>query len=240
MTIRGDVMGVIKTIVIAPIAGDSTVPTVIPSNTVLPSVAGFLDVGQTLTANVGSWANGPITSYAYQWQQSPDGVGTWTNIGGAINQTYVVAIAAGLYVRVQVKATNVVGQSAAAPSPSRGPLAAALSISGTPVTTATQNSAYAGFSAAGAGGHAPYAYSLAPLSSPLPVGITLNAATGAVSGVPTVVSGYPNIIIRVTDADGLTADLASFTITVSPTSSAGALQFNFAANSGLGVATGVW
>lgn len=39
-----------------------------PSNTALPSVSGSANVGSTLSANSGTWANSP-TSYAYQWQR---------------------------------------------------------------------------------------------------------------------------------------------------------------------------
>lgn len=38
----------------------------IPANVVLPSIAGTPQVGQTLTANTGTWTNSPV-SYAYQW-----------------------------------------------------------------------------------------------------------------------------------------------------------------------------
>jgi hypothetical protein len=38
----------------------------------------------TLSANI----TGGSGSYQYQWQQSPDGVGSWSSIGGATNATY--------------------------------------------------------------------------------------------------------------------------------------------------------
>src|SRR5262245_36395274 len=62
-----------------------------------------------------------------------------------------------------------------------------LGISGTPVTTGTENehgvgSTYAGFTVTASGGTAPYTYSVA--SGALPSGITLNSSTGAVSGTP--------------------------------------------------------
>ena len=87
-----------------------------------------------------------------------------------------------------------------------------LAIGGTPVTTATAGVAYAGFSVTATGGVVPYAYSVA--SGSLPSGITLNSSTGAVAGTPTVAGAYAGIVIRATDAASATADLASFTITV--------------------------
>lgn len=86
-----------------------------------------------------------------------------------------------------------------------------LSISGTPVTTASRGSAYGGFSATASGGTLPYTYSVA--SGALPGGITLNSSTGAVSGTATGAGVYSGIVIRVTDGASNTADLASFTIT---------------------------
>lgn len=187
----------------------------VPTNTVAPVGSGIRTVGQTLTTTNGTWTEQPITSYAYKWQVSDDGVGSWSDIGGATSQTYVLAAGqSAKYVRPAVRATNAIGNAAAyATGAALGPISAVLSISGTPVTTATQNSAYAGFSVSGAGGHTTYVYSV--FAGALPTGLSLNPSTGAVSGTPTVVETQTGIVIRVTDADVLTADLAPFTITVS-------------------------
>lgn len=88
----------------------------------------------------------------------------------------------------------------------------ALAISGTPITSATENSAYTGFTVSATGGTAPYTYSIA--SGSLPTGVTLNSSTGAVSGTPTVNGSFTGIVIRATDAFGLTDDLDSFDLTV--------------------------
>lgn len=89
----------------------------------------------------------------------------------------------------------------------------ALQIAGSPVTTATQNVAYLGFQVAATGGVPGYTFSVS--SGALPTGISLNADTGVVSGTPTVTGTFSNIVIRVTDNSGTTADLAPFTLTVS-------------------------
>jgi hypothetical protein len=85
-------------------------------------------------------------------------------------------------------------------------------IAGTPVTTATNGVAYAGFTVAGDHGKTPYAYSIA--AGALPTGITLNTSTGAVTGTPSVTGTFAGIVIRVTDDRGNTADLPAFTIIV--------------------------
>lgn len=87
-----------------------------------------------------------------------------------------------------------------------------LAISGVPVTSATEDNPYTGFSASASGGTAPYTFSVA--SGSLPAGITLNSSTGAVSGTPTTPGTSSGIVIRVTDNVGATADLASFSVVV--------------------------
>jgi hypothetical protein len=89
-----------------------------------------------------------------------------------------------------------------------------LTISGTPVTTATVGVPYAGFTVSGGGGVPPYHYSV--VAGTLPTGITLNTSTGLVSGTPTVEQTQTGIVIRVTDAAVQTADLAPFQIEVAP------------------------
>lgn len=88
-----------------------------------------------------------------------------------------------------------------------------LTIEGTPVLTATEDVFYAGFQAEAAGGVPGYVYSIE--DGTLPAGIALNADTGVLSGTPTETGTFADIVIRVTDAAGETADLDPFTLTVS-------------------------
>lgn len=111
---------------------------------------------------------------------------------------------------------------------------AGLTITGNPVTGATQNSAYVGFSVSGAGGTAPYTYSVA--AGTLPTGITLNSSTGAISGTPTGTGASTGIVIRVTDANSSTANLTAFTITVAAAAAALAIAGTPVLNATQGVA----
>lgn len=89
--------------------------------------------------------------------------------------------------------------------------APALAISGTPVTTATEDAAYAGFTVTASGGDGSYTYSLV---GTWPDGITVDSATGEVSGTPTESGTFASLSVRVTDGASATADLDSFALEV--------------------------
>lgn len=182
-----------------------------PANTVAPVVSGIRTVGQTLSLAAGTWTNLPA-AFTYQWQSSPNGSSGWANIGGATNTTLLITSdLATKYVRCAVSATNGAGASAAN-SNSVGAINAVLAISGTPATTGQVGQAYATFTPTITGGRAPYTVSMP--SGGLPSGLSLNTTTGAISGTPTAGGEFAAIILRVTDADGLVANLAAFTLTV--------------------------
>jgi len=75
----------------------------------------------------------------------------------------------------------------------------------------TQNHAVSPFTpVTGSGGTAPLSYSVSPT---LPAGLSYNTSTGAITGIPTVVSATAGYTVTVTDQNGATAT-ASFTLTV--------------------------
>lgn len=79
---------------------------VAPTNTLLPSIAGIAQVGQTLTAIPGSWTGEP--TFTYQWKKGA------ANIAGATGLTYVpIAGDVGAAISVVVTATNPAGNLAA-------------------------------------------------------------------------------------------------------------------------------
>ena len=90
----------------------------------------------------------------------------------------------------------------------------ALQISGTPVTTGSINVAITNWTATATGGKTPYVYS--DKNGALPTGVTVNSSTGVVGGTPTVAGTYPNIVVEVTDNAGSTADLAAYTLAITP------------------------
>jgi hypothetical protein len=88
-----------------------------PTNTVPPTITGTPTVGQTLTAQEGTWTNSP-TSYTYQWMRCKGGGNKCANIANATQKTYtLVAADAGQTIKVQVTATNASGSGSATSAP---------------------------------------------------------------------------------------------------------------------------
>lgn len=172
-----------------------------------PTISGIPTSGQTLMASTGVWSQNPV-AYAYQWTRN------LVSVAGATASAYLLGPAdVGQTIDVMVYAVNNVAYSSPAFARSIGPIPSPLTISGTPVTTATHGVAYAGFTARSLGGWAPYAFNL--IAGFWPDGIAMNATTGAVAGVPTTVGRSPRLVIQVTDRYGQTANLPPFGITVS-------------------------
>jgi hypothetical protein len=90
-------------------------PTWAPQNTSLPTVSGQPLVGATLTASAGSWTGTAPISYSYRWDRC---AGACTAILGATSTTYVAGLAdVGATLQMVVQASNTVGGSSAASSP---------------------------------------------------------------------------------------------------------------------------
>ncbi len=83
-----------------------------PTNSVAPVVSGTTRTGSTLTTSDGTWTGAP--TFLYQWQRATTSTGTYTNIGSAVNNTYVLTDSdIGKYIRVSVVATNGAGSTTA-------------------------------------------------------------------------------------------------------------------------------
>jgi len=82
----------------------------VPMDTVLPTISGTAQVGQTLTATNGTWTNGP-TSFTYQWNRAGSA------ISGATTSAYVPVVAdVGNTLTISVTAANGSGSSTPATS----------------------------------------------------------------------------------------------------------------------------
>jgi hypothetical protein len=184
----------------------SIAATAAPANTVAPSISGSAIQGATLTATSGTWTGYPVPTLTYQWKRA--GVA----ISGATGTTYAVQNAdVGSAITVTVTGTNGIGSPANATSSATATVTK-TTLSYTPVTTATQNSAYTGATPSTSGGTAPYTYSIA--SGTLPTGLSVNSSTGVISGTPTAIQTATGLALSVTDANGVTDTSSTFQIDV--------------------------
>jgi hypothetical protein len=88
-----------------------------PSNTAPPTISGTPRVGETLTAQNGSWANAP-TAFQYQWQRCNAAGVACANVPGAVERTYLLGTSdRGRTMRVRVTAVNADGAANARSAP---------------------------------------------------------------------------------------------------------------------------
>ena len=98
-----------------------------PASSDPPVVSGLPEVGQTLTADAGTWSGTAPIDLAFQWTRCDDG-GECTPIEGATEETYVVAPEdTGLALAVVVTATNGWGSTSVASAMTGGIVEAASS-----------------------------------------------------------------------------------------------------------------
>jgi hypothetical protein len=100
------------------VSAQTAVVTAAPANTSLPSISGTAQVGQTLTADPGTWSGTQPISYAYQWQRCDGSGNNCSAVTGATTQSYVVSSAdSSATLRVVVTASNSAGSSSATSAP---------------------------------------------------------------------------------------------------------------------------
>lgn len=88
-----------------------------PTNTAPPTITGTAKVGETLTAQNGTWTNSP-TAFQYQWQRCGGAGAGCTSVPGAVEKTFLLTSAdASRTMRVQVLAVNADGSNTARSGP---------------------------------------------------------------------------------------------------------------------------
>jgi hypothetical protein len=85
-----------------------------PSNTTAPAISGTPQVGQTLTADNGSWTGQQPITFSYHWRRCDRTGANCSDISGATAKTYVLTSAdEGTTLRVRVTARNSAGTASA-------------------------------------------------------------------------------------------------------------------------------
>lgn len=121
---------------VLPSGDGEAAPTVVPTNTVEPTISGRAEQGRTLTATRGTWTGTEPISYAYQWVRCgvdggrSDG-GDCAIVSGATNRDHRLTSAdVSFRLRVRVTASNADGSRTAASNPT-------ATVAGPPVNTVT-------------------------------------------------------------------------------------------------------
>ena len=155
-------------------------------------------------------ASGGTSPYTFSLASGSLPAGLSLNSGsGVISGTPTTAGTSMFVVRV----TDAASMTATTAAQSLTINPAALTITAPSLAPGTVNSPYTSSPYTASGGTSPYTFSIA--SGSLPAGLSLNSASGVLSGTPTT-AGTSMFVVRVTDAASMTATTAAQSLTINP------------------------
>ena len=197
---------------------------VTPADTFAPTLSSGVQptgnpyVGSVLTSVV-TFNGAPDPTLTYQWKSctSPVDPTTCTDITGATSRTiFLTSAEEGRFVVVTVVATNSRGSETATSDPTEviNPAVSFIAPSGT--QSATVGTPFV-LSLAAAGGIGTFTYTVS--AGTMPAGVSLDPATGQISGAPTIAGTY-TFTVRAADSNGVFKEVV-VTITVAPRAAGG-------------------
>jgi hypothetical protein len=136
---------VIATMVVGALAagaanGSTSRHAVAPTNSAPPTISGTTTVGQTLTANPGTWTGTAPISYTYDWRQCDAVGGACKDVSNNTNSTFtLVSSNAGNTMRVTVTAKNADGMGTTQSAQTAVIAAATTTTTTTTTTTPVSN-----------------------------------------------------------------------------------------------------
>jgi uncharacterized repeat protein (TIGR02543 family) len=194
---------------------------VTPADTFAPTLSSGVQptgkpyVGLVLTS-VMTFNGAPDPTLTYQWKSctSPVDLATCTNITGATSRTLLLTSAEeGQFVVVTVVATNSRGSETATSDPTEviNPAVSFIAPSGT--QSGTVGSPFV-LSLAAAGGIGAFTYTVS--AGTMPAGVSLDPATGQISGAPTTAGTY-TFTVRAADSNGVFKEvIVTITVAAAP------------------------
>ena len=193
-----------------------------PTNTTPPTVTGTASVGQTLTAENGTWANSP-TAYQYQWLRCGATGESCVGVPGATQKTYlVVAADRGHTLRVRVTAVNADGAANARSAQTAvvGPNSGAPQNQTRPTITGDTTVGQELTADSGTWTNTPtsYAYQWQRCDLDASVCFDVGGATGKTYGVRDADVGYRlRVVVTATNSSGKNTARSALTDFVEPT-----------------------
>lgn len=147
---------------------------------------------------------------------------TWAIVSGALPSTLTLSSAGVISGTPTVAASYTIGVAVTVGTQTSPTQSLTLNVLSTQITSAATASGEVGlpfvFQVTALGGTAPYTYSVATGSNPLPGGLSINASTGLITGTPTTNTGSPfgGVVVQAKDSLGATGtQTMTFTIAAS-------------------------